>query len=145
MRSPLIMRLPGVSVASGTMPEPVESVDIYPTLVDFCKLPMPAHLDGESLLPLMSGERSEPQYAYSQISPVDRKRHRYMAHTVRSKEYRYVEWRDSEDAFKLISRELYKLRGTYDETLNIVENPEYDSISQAHAEKLKSMFSHITD
>jgi hypothetical protein len=61
------------------------------------------------------------------------------------KEYRYVEWRDSEDAFKLISWELYKFKGTYDETINIFEKPEYDSIAQAHAERLLMTFKRTSE
>jgi arylsulfatase A-like enzyme len=139
------MRLPGVPSTAPVFEEPAESVDIYLTLVDFCSLPMPSHLDGESIIPAMSGASTQARYAYGQISPVDREHHRYMAHTVRSKEYRYVEWRESEDAFKLISWELYKFKGTYDETINIFEKPEYDSIAQAHAERLLTTFKRTSE
>ena len=54
LRSALILRTPG-------MPQPgkgtrgiAESLDLYPTLADLCRLPQPAGLAGESLRPLLA-------------------------------------------------------------------------------------------
>jgi len=52
-RVPLIIRAPGVTKAGTTSAQPVGLVDLYPTLVELAGLPKPAHLDGESLVPLL--------------------------------------------------------------------------------------------
>jgi iduronate 2-sulfatase len=51
LRSPLIIRHPGLSHPGVTSPAIVESVDVFPTLADLCGLPVPEGLDGRSLRP----------------------------------------------------------------------------------------------
>jgi len=51
LRSPLILRLPGMSAPGEASDAIVESVDIYPTLIDLCGLEAPSGLDGVSLRP----------------------------------------------------------------------------------------------
>ena len=58
MRSPLMMRVPGVSVLGGRSSALVESVDIYPTLVSLCQprfLARAHRLDGKDLSGILSG------------------------------------------------------------------------------------------
>jgi iduronate 2-sulfatase len=49
LRSPLLIRAPGLVQAGATSTALVETVDIFPTLTDLCGLPTPAQLDGRSL------------------------------------------------------------------------------------------------
>jgi iduronate 2-sulfatase len=54
LRSPLMIRAPGLrqpGVASAAL---VETVDLLPTLADLCGLPLPAGLDGRSLRPQLA-------------------------------------------------------------------------------------------
>ncbi|MDX1930226.1 MAG: sulfatase [Pirellulaceae bacterium] len=51
LRAPLIIRHPNMKQPGATSDAIVESVDIFPTLVDLCQLPMPSGLSGRSLLP----------------------------------------------------------------------------------------------
>jgi arylsulfatase A-like enzyme len=52
------MRVPGMSSAGAKTAGIVECVDLYPTLVDLCGLPAPAHeLDGLSFSPLLHDPR----------------------------------------------------------------------------------------
>jgi uncharacterized sulfatase len=55
-RIPLILQLPGQSLAGQTLQAPVSHIDLLPTLLDLAQIPAPAILEGESLLPLMRGE-----------------------------------------------------------------------------------------
>lgn len=51
--SPLLIRLPGGQTME--LPHTVNLLDIYPTLIDYCRLDPPEHqLDGQSLLPLIA-------------------------------------------------------------------------------------------
>jgi len=51
---PLIVRLPGGQ--TGKIEQYVSHVDIFPTVCDHLGLPLPRHLQGRSLLPLIAGE-----------------------------------------------------------------------------------------
>ncbi len=55
IREPLLVRWPGKVPAGKTCPEPVCSIDFYPTFLDCLGIAPPAeqHLDGLSLLPLL--------------------------------------------------------------------------------------------
>jgi len=51
LRSPLMIRYPGMKEPGVASSATVETVDVYPTLADLCALPAPAGLDGQSLRP----------------------------------------------------------------------------------------------
>ncbi len=51
LRSPLLVRAPGMAEPGQTSRVIVETVDLFPTLTDLCGLPAPAGLDGRSLGP----------------------------------------------------------------------------------------------
>ena len=55
LKAPLLLRLPGQKQGQKRH-EMVEFVDIYPTLVDLSGLPLPNHLQGNSLVPLLNNE-----------------------------------------------------------------------------------------
>ncbi|MCB0664990.1 MAG: sulfatase [Saprospiraceae bacterium] len=48
LRSTLIFRLPGNQPAHSSIESVVESVDIFPTLLDLCDIPLPGPIDGSS-------------------------------------------------------------------------------------------------
>jgi arylsulfatase A-like enzyme len=54
LRVPLLVRLPG-QTRGQTVTAPVSQIDLLPTLLDYMGQPLPAHLEGESLRPLMEG------------------------------------------------------------------------------------------
>jgi arylsulfatase A-like enzyme len=64
-RVPLIVRLPGAEL-TGTVSQVVETLDLTPTLLDLAGAPMPAGIQGESLLPLMRGEGKPPYIAFGE-------------------------------------------------------------------------------
>jgi choline-sulfatase len=57
-RVPLTILAPGVTKQDTECPAPASLVDLFPTLCDLVKLPKPQHLDGESLLPLLTDPAS---------------------------------------------------------------------------------------
>lgn len=54
LRSPLMIRHPGLSQPGATSEAIVETVDVFPTLADLCGLPVPEGLDGRSLRPQLA-------------------------------------------------------------------------------------------
>jgi arylsulfatase A-like enzyme len=64
---PLIIRAPGQIRPGLRLPQPVELVDIYPTLSELAGLPLPSHLQGASAVPLLNNpERSWKGAVFSQ-------------------------------------------------------------------------------
>ncbi len=53
LRSPLMIRTPGLQHPGETCAATVETIDLFPTLVDLCELTAPASLDGLSLRPYL--------------------------------------------------------------------------------------------
>ena len=56
MRSPLMVRLPGIKHRSGMLENIAESIDVYPTVCEYLNLPVSNSLDGKSLIPVLTGE-----------------------------------------------------------------------------------------
>jgi iduronate 2-sulfatase len=67
-RIPLILQVPDMKKARGKKTEAlVELVDMYPTLCDLAGLPIPSHLEGTSLVPLLSNPQGKVKdFAMSQ-------------------------------------------------------------------------------
>ena len=122
-RVPFIIRSPGMSAlgTSGTMTNaPVELVDVFPTLLDLCSLPIPDEttsvtnditryqiLEGTTLLPLLEDSQqpwksvafSQYQRYISYKSSYDSDRPlspagggKGMGYSIRTDRYRYTEW-----------------------------------------------------
>lgn len=138
-RVPLVIVDPGQR--PGTTDALVELVDVYPTLVELCELPVPQGLEGRSLRPLLA-DPGQP-WASSALSqyPRDRtgNRHQgrgdFMGYTIRTKDHRYVEWRADETG-EVVAVELYDHRTDPDEATNVASSSEYASILREHRELL---------
>ncbi len=68
LRSPLMIRAPRMTNPGATSHAIVETVDLFPTLMDLCNLPAPEELDGTSLCPQLldpSAPSAKPAYGFS--------------------------------------------------------------------------------
>jgi iduronate 2-sulfatase len=135
MRCPLMVRLPGHHKVTGETEAIAESLDIYPTLCEFAGLAVPDFLDGDSLVPVIEGKGDGKEAAFSQIRPVNRKKveSQVMAYSVRTKDFRYVEWRNMNDLSDIVWRELYDHRTDPQESISVADNPEYAGVMKRHA------------
>ena len=101
-RSPLIVQVPGMGQPGVASDALVETVDVYPTLVDLCGLPKVENLAGESLRPQLADPAAPGQEsAYSFHG-----RGQLMGRTLRTDQYRFVEWRDRKTG-EVVQVELY--------------------------------------
>ncbi len=68
LKSAFIIKVPGSSSSGKTIDKVVSSIDIYPTLMEFCGVEMPFHTDGKSLVPVMKNpfmqNQEEASYGY---------------------------------------------------------------------------------
>jgi arylsulfatase A-like enzyme len=59
VRAPLLVRYPEVVKPGGTSSALIEFIDIAPTLLESCGLPVPAEVQGRSFLPLLRGKTTK--------------------------------------------------------------------------------------
>lgn len=109
-RAPLLFVAPGVSQADQLCPAPVDFLSIYPTLVDLCGLPLPSHLEGQSLRPLL--ENPEAEWKTPALTT-----HGRGNHGVRDARWRYIRYHDG-------SEELYDHQADPMEWTNLAANGE---------------------
>jgi arylsulfatase A-like enzyme len=107
----------------------VEFVDVYPTLCELARLPVPDHLEGSSLVPLLDDALvSVKEAAFSQFP-----RHHagcdLMGYAMRTDRYRYVEWLDAATG-EITATELYDNRTDPDENTNIAMTPDHAPLLQ---------------
>jgi iduronate 2-sulfatase len=89
-RVPLIISAPGMKGDGASCPRIVESLDIYPTLVELAGLPKPKEIEGASLKPLLENpQASWHRPAYSLWSEDGKTVHGV---AVRTEQWRYAEY-----------------------------------------------------
>lgn len=123
-RVPLIIAAPQMETAGQATSSLSELVDLYPTLVDLCGLPMPSDLDGSSLVSVLeSPSKQLKQGAYTQHPrPAYYKgKPDVMGVSVRTSRYRYTEWRKFADG-KVADTEVYDYQQDPHETQNVVSS-----------------------
>jgi len=139
-RAPLILSVPGQANVGAKCDALVEFVDVYPTLVEACKLRLPDGLEGLSMMPLIENPARPWKRAVFSQYPRDKTKNRHngrgdiMGNTLRTGHYRYVEWRDLEKG-NIVARELYDHNLDPGEMKNLAASPEYQGV----IEKLSGM------
>lgn len=120
-RSALAIRIPGMAHNGKTCRKPVSLVDLYPTLVDYCKFCPPTHkLNGQSLRPLI--ENPEAKWERPALTTYGEQ---YAS--VRGEQYRYIRYPDG-------TEELYDHKSDPHEFENLASRPEYVQVKQRLAE-----------
>jgi iduronate 2-sulfatase len=120
-RNPLVIAGPGI--ARGASPRTVELLDLYPTLGELAKLPLPSGLQGRSLTPLLR----DPKAAWDRpaLTQVTRggAQDRYIGYSVRTEKWRYTEWDDGKRGLQL-----YNEIDDPDELRNLAEDPKHQQV-----------------
>ena len=130
-RAPLIVVAPGQRGGQRSAAI-VEFVDIYPTLCDLAGIPRPAHLQGESLVPLLDEPASPTRKTAFQVYPRKVKNlGPLLGHAVRTDRWRYVEWRQNGGG--VAARELYDMREDPLETVNVAADANRADVVAEHA------------
>lgn len=121
LRSPLIVRMPGMPAAGHATDGLVESLDLYPTLVELCRLPPTEGLAGRSFAALLrdpAAPGKDRVFGY----------HRPWRHpgplvpwgkTQRTDRYRCTAWTTRADGGDLVAGELYDHDSDPEETTNL--------------------------
>jgi iduronate 2-sulfatase len=139
-RVPLVIVPPGCQHAGAKTDALVELVDLFPTFVDLCGLPVRGSLDGQSLAPVLASPRAivksaaftqHPRPAY--YDRTEKGVPDAMGYSVRTPHVRYTEWRDWETG-KVVGRELYEHARDPHELENTAETP-HDPAALAQAQQ----------
>jgi arylsulfatase A-like enzyme len=116
-----------------------EFVDIYPTLCEMAGLPLPDHLEGQSLVPILEDPTATvkqvaiSQYPRGKALDYDRKSE-IMGYSMRYKQYRFTRWQYYEDPEKVVAYELYDHSMDPVAVKNLAEDPAYaDTVKELSA------------
>lgn len=115
---PLYFKVPGVKSNGLVNNKAVSLLDIYPTLVDLCGLPVAEKLEGESIVPMINNpetKRGRPVLSTWY----------YKNHAVRSDQWRYIQYRDG-------GEELYNHKNDPGEHTNLASDPKYAGVIADH-------------
>jgi iduronate 2-sulfatase len=111
LNAPLIVRFAGAGGAPCSAL--VEFADVYPTLCEAAGLPLPDHLEGTSLVPLLHGaDRPWKPAVFSRYRAAD---------SVRTDRYLFTQWTDDEGA--ITAHMLYDHEADAAENRNIADLP----------------------
>ncbi|MCC7492044.1 MAG: sulfatase [Fimbriimonadaceae bacterium] len=125
VHAPLLLRLPGQSTRGGSTTALTEFVDLYPTLCEAAGLPLPEHLEGNSLLPLLE----RPQRAWKQAAFSQYPRGPRMGYSLRTARYRYTRWQERDGT--LLAAELYDHQQDPGEQVNRAADPALATVRTA--------------
>jgi arylsulfatase A-like enzyme len=123
LRAPLLVRWPGVTKPGGVSPRLVSNLDFAETFLDAAGVPVPAEMQGRSLVPLLKGGdpadwRKSFYYHYYEYPVPHRVRPHYGVVTERYKLVHY--YKPDVDDWELYDREKDPL-----ETRNFIRDPAY--------------------
>jgi arylsulfatase A-like enzyme len=110
-RTVFVWKVPGVTQPGGLCGRPVDFSCIYPTLCSLAGLPLPAHLDGRDITPLLKA----PAAAWAQPALTTQG---FKSHTVRTEAWRYIRYGSGDE-------ELYHDAEDPLEYVNLAGKPEF--------------------
>ncbi|MFO1482008.1 MAG: sulfatase [Verrucomicrobiaceae bacterium] len=112
-RIPLTIYAPEVTKPDTASAQPVALIDVYPTLCELVKLPLPEHLDGSSLKPLLldpTAKRDKPAVTCMSGG-------KNAGYAARDERWRYIRYSDG-------SEELYDHQNDPNEWTNLAARPD---------------------
>lgn len=136
IRVPTALHGPGFQ-GGGRLPELVSLIDLPPTLLDAAGLPIPAQMQGRSILPLLRRERTDwPQDVFVQISEAQ------IGRAIRTKRWKYsvsvpdVSGSSAPSSDQYVEEFLYDLEADPHELTNLIDQAAYGAIKFELRERL---------
>ena len=118
----------------------VELVDIYPTLAELCGLATPTEVQGTSLVPIINDPNLKwKEGAFSSFPRVNGK---VMGKTIRTKEFRYTEYRDTANG-RILDQELYDISRDPFQKENLIKQQKYKKVVENHQALLQKGWRYI--
>ena len=124
--APLIVKIPDQQEAGNPSEALVEFVDLLPTISELANLPAPTPASGKSFASVVNNSGlSHKEYAFSQY-PRTRNGISAMGYSVRSRNWRYTQWRNR-DSGEVLTEELYDLNESAYEQVNLAKREEHSA------------------
>jgi arylsulfatase A-like enzyme len=111
-RAPLLWVVPGLTKPGSVCERTVDFMSIYPTLMDVCGIPKPAHVEGLSIKPLLA----DPAAVWTTPALTT---HGFNNHGIRNEGWRYIRYANGEE-------ELYNEATDPNEWTNLASDPQYN-------------------
>lgn|SRR6187402_30063 len=141
IRVPLMVRYPKRIPAGTVRHEMVLDTDLAPTFLDLAGLPVPAHMQGKSILPLAKAAdpsfRREWYYEYFEWPNPEAVR---PCRGVRTERYKLIHYVMEPQEF-----ELYDLQADPGETNNLHNKPEHAALEKTLMERLETLRSQVVE
>ncbi len=133
-RVPLIIAVPGARGNGRTCSRITETLDLYPTIADICRLAPPHKLAGASLRPLLD----DPAAPWDRPALTQTQRgggpKAFMGYTIRTERWRYTEWDGGKQGAELYDHE--KDAGEY---TNLARDPQHQTTVAELQAKLRAI------
>lgn len=136
-KTPLLIAWPGTTKAGTKSDELVQNLDFAQTFLDAAGIPAPGDMQGESMVPLLKGEKGkwtrDAVYYHYYEYPAEHMVNRHYA--IVTKDYKLIHYYFVEDTWELIDR-----KKDPNEMKNVYNDPAYDKIKKdlhARLEKLR--------
>jgi arylsulfatase A-like enzyme len=121
-RVPYTIAAPGVTRPGTVCDRPVDLMSLYPTLMDLAGLPIPGHVEGPSLRPLLA----DPKASWDGVALST---YQFRNHAVRTERWRYIRYADG-------GEELYDHEADPLEWKNLASDPKLASVKAELAKSL---------
>jgi arylsulfatase A-like enzyme len=127
MNVPMVIRYPNGIARPGVRSEMVATIDIFPTLLDLCDVPVPGDVHGKSWGPLLEATSEKPVAFRDELMFAYNFQHPYGPYipgqlAIRTEGYKLITYPDRTEI------ELYDLRVDPDEYRNQAYNPQYKNV-----------------
>ncbi|MDZ4402917.1 sulfatase [Prosthecobacter sp.] len=124
-RAPLLWVVPGLTKPGSVCERTVDFMSIYPTLMDVCGIPKPAHVEGLSIKPLLA----DPAAAWATPALTT---HGFNNHGIRNEGWRYIRYANGEE-------ELYNEATDPNEWTNLAKDPQYNGTKAELAKSIPAI------
>ena len=121
-RMPLIWVAPGITQPGGVSTRTVDLMSVYPTLCELAGIPLPNHVEGQSVVSLLR----DPQARWDRPAITT---HGFRNHAVRSETWRYIRYANGQE-------ELYDESVDPYEWTNLADDPKFAAIKSELAKWL---------
>ncbi len=134
VRAPLLIAAPDRRAAGQATSALVELVDVYPTLCELAGLPLPPHLEGVSVAPVLDDPaRAVKAAAFSQYP-----RPGAMGRSMRTERYRFTAWESAAEPGRVLALELYDHDVDPGESVNLADRPGHEELTARLLTRLRA-------
>lgn len=126
-RVPLIFSGPGISSGLGPIDDPVELVDLYPTIMELLEMETPDFVSGKSLKPYFKGSKIPIRNSALTELLVRTPQGMSQGYSIKTKRYRLNRWSHN----NLFKYELYDHKYDRGELMNLANDQQYNKVLES--------------